>query len=438
MYFFGSQFQPQASNQQPVTTSTGGQGTDYQAAPGFTSTQSQSQPTNTNPQDQPLGLFGQGINNIINSPFGKFTGNVLGGINNFFSPQKLVNQNAPDTATLIGDALSIPQRALFTLGTKVASGPTDKVPNYFDFTQDPGSQLSNFLTGGKPADIQTGTKTLGTIPLSMALDLVDPMLLLGGGEGDAAKIALSSGKEAALSKEGLGALKDLAQTTHGTSDLVQLGLRDGGKPLEDLKNVIAQKAETTNPEFLSKGGLKFAGQTVIPGDTLAAGASKLTDNSLVNKVKDSGLFQKAENGLQTLFNVRKTPVGMISEQDYNLLKPLFNLKTVAAQKTYDFIKGIFGGLNPDQLNEFRMLAKNGIGDLNRTDLVGKSITDLQKLAPDVSPEALSAYYRYINEGLPKLEKLAKDNFNLTDEHAANNYLHEYKSNRLTNRQIFGR
>lgn len=366
---------------------------------------------------------GKLFSGIANSGFGKAVGSVFSGIDNLVSPQKWADPQAPDTFSLAQDLFSVPQRALFTLVSTPFSSKQNPAPNYFDFSQTPGTQASKYALGG-------GSNFL----TELAASLADPLMLLGGGEGDLAKVALSDGSKAALSSEGVGALKDLAQQVHGTTDLTSL--EQAGK-LEPLKQQVAGWAETTHPQFLDQGGLKVAGKTVIPQSTFDSFKQAVSDSKVGQFFQNNPISQ----ALQELTNPAFTRAGVLTPEELQAVKDINGSKAVALQKMQDLIASVFKGLNPDELSQFRDAAKFGlpVGDsrIDRPDLIGKTIEQLKKLAPNVSDNVLNAYHTYINDALPKLEQIGKEHFNLGEDHAATNYLHEYKPDRMNLRQIFG-
>ena len=369
-----------------------------------------------------------GVGNFFSqNPIGKGISSFFSGVNNLISPQKLVNQNAPDTFSLLGDAASLPQRGLLSLAGALASKPSNPAPNFFDFSQNPGTQASKYFLGNN-------SNFLTELGSSF---LTDPLMFLSGPE-DAAKVALSSGKEVGLSNEGINALKDLAQQTHGTSDLV--GLEQTGD-LAKLKQQIAGIGEASHPEYFNSGGVKFMGKTIIPGNTLDSIGSAITNNPVSKAIANNPIVNGAKNIVSELTNPAFTRYGMLSDKELEALKGINSAKYTAITKMQDLVSSVFKGLNPDELSQFRDVAKFGLpvddARMSRPDLIGKSVEEIKKLAPNLSDNVVKAYHSYINDALPKLEQIAKDEFGLVDSHTAANYLHEYKPSRMNLRDIWG-
>lgn len=347
--------------------------------------------------------------------------------------------------TFLGNALSTLQRGALSAASPVLGKVLNidrPLPNYFDYSQNPGDLADKYFLGDT-----------GNFATKLGLSIfTDPLTYLGGGEGDLAKVATSTGKEVGLTKQGIRALKDLSQQTLGHQDLVKLATENGGKDLEAMKQSIAKLGETTNPEYFSNGGIKFAGKTVIPQTAIDTAKAKigelLTQNPLTQGVANSRFGQKVGDIAQStkiagqnLFDPKMTRFGKLTDSAYGYVKQLDNAKSVATTKMKDLVSSIFKGLSPAEMDQFGEVARNGLptatGTLNRSDLVGKSLEELKQLNPHISENTLAAYHEYINNALPKLEKIAQEHYGLDTSHLADNYLHDSKTSRLTNRELYG-
>lgn len=278
-------------------------------------------------------------------------------------------------------------------------------------TKDPfTTKLSEFeQSQGRPAIEKKPYRITGRDVVGFASDVaLDPSTYIGGG---VAKGAIKVG-ETALSSAGKKALQGMAKKASVDigQELAEKGISKTAQELAEAgeKKAFRDMAKLlpVKKEFVDRGGVKFAGKTIVPRETIERASSAV--GGVLDKVPGvaatkqtvKGLFQrdallpeKAKGLMQDYYN----------KVDYKTAKVVDNLKDALkvgdAPVSEQQRRTIFGALTKAE-DESSSLFSRAISDSDEMALsVKEQIKNISKLADD--PDFPIEEFKKLQDQLPK-------------------------------------
>jgi hypothetical protein len=370
--------------------------------------------TNVAPKNGILSGLGQVANTVAQDSWGGIK-NAWSAVTYWTSrPEKAVE-------TTIAKAMGVPEASNLN-PLKVLAGMT---PGSSDVS---GQDIFNQLAKDWGKDPNSWETRVGAGVGGFALDVATDPLMYVSGDGLFNRVGEmfdETGKSlGVISNEGMKAIKDMGEAADMGRDVTKY-LPD---VMEQFKDAVKARYLNGEDSLITERGLKFAGKTILSGDSIDKTISAVRDSAIADWVRDSTPYKV----VQATFNP-KVLNGVEMDGDYYRSK----MQTFA-KNSYAKVNGwlasikFFDGdsavhMTAQDASDFFRLANDTTAELgvSQEGLKGLGADGIAKIIKEVQPEVSENVAKqlahYVDEWRPMMEGI-KSETGLSDESMLKDYI----------------